>query len=272
MENIDDARSTATKVTPESESASELHESRQTGSNSPSSSRSDRVTRWLLIVIGVYSALLVSFLNLIILNSDDVKDRAIILMADGMILLWIVVGGSLTPMLRRRLVPRIAAIPIDWRIRFVLFCTAMALIEEVITTTMTNLAPVFGTTPEEAHITASTNYFVVVCFHSVVVFVPMFIAWALMLSRWDFSPLKVLLLFGITGSIGGGHHQPDQPDRRLLGVRLRPDGLPACLHRASGSRSKAAQVVALPAGCRSASPGSDPCCSRRGVPATMAGD
>ena len=81
-----------------------------------------------------------------------------------------------------------------------ILCTAMALIEEVITTTMTNCAPLLGTTPEEAHITASTNYFVVVCFHSVVVFVPMFIAWALMLSRWDFSPLKVLLLFGITGS------------------------------------------------------------------------
>jgi len=161
----------------------------------------DRITRWLLIAIGIYSALFVGFLNLIIVNSDDVKGRAIILMADGMILLWIIVGGLLTPMLRQRLVPQLAAIPLDWRVRFVLFCTAMALIEEVITTTMTNCAPLLGTTPEEAHITASTNYLVVVCFHSVVVFVPMFIAWALMLSRWDFSPLKVLLLFGITGSL-----------------------------------------------------------------------
>jgi hypothetical protein len=161
----------------------------------------DRITRWILVVIGVYSALLVGFLNLVILNSPKARDRAIFLMADGMILLWIIVGGSLTPMLRRRLVPRIAAIPIDWRLRFVLFCTVMALIEEVITTTMTNLAPFFGTTPEEAHITASTNYFKVVCFHSVAVFVPMFIAWSLMLRRWNFSPLKVLLLFGITGSI-----------------------------------------------------------------------
>jgi hypothetical protein len=100
-----------------------------------------------------------------------------------LILFWIVIGGSLTPMLRRRLVPRLVAIPLDWRVRFVLLCTAMALLEEVITTTMTNLAPVFGTTPEEAHITASTNYFKVVCFHSVVVFVPMFIAWAWMLNR-----------------------------------------------------------------------------------------
>lgn len=169
---------------------------------------SDRITRWMLIAIGIYSAVLVGFLNLVILNSDKAQDRAIFLMADGMILMWIIVGGSLTPMLRRRLVPRITAIPIDWRVRFVLFCTAMALIEEVITTTMTNLAPLFGTTPEEAHITASTNYFVVVCFHSVVVFVPMFIAWAWMLSRWDFSPLKVLLLFGITGSIAEASMNP----------------------------------------------------------------
>lgn len=161
----------------------------------------DRVTRWLLMAIGVYSFALVTLLNIFLLGSGKTIDRAIILMADGLILFWIIIGGSLTPTLRRRLVPKLAAIPIDWRVRFVLFCTAMALIEEAITTSMTNLAPVFGTTPEVAHITASTNYFKVVCFHSVVMFVPMFIAWAWMLSRWQFTPLKVLLLFGITGSI-----------------------------------------------------------------------
>ena len=109
------------------ESNSTLQGSLQTDAVAPSPPRTDRITRWLLIAIGIYSALLVSFLNLIILNSDKVKDRAIFLMADGMILLWIIVGGSLTPMLRRRLVPTVAAIPIDWRVRFVLFCTAMAL-------------------------------------------------------------------------------------------------------------------------------------------------
>jgi hypothetical protein len=41
----------------------------------------------------------------------------------------------------------------------------------------------------------------IVLFHSVVVFVPIFIAWALMLPRWKFSPLRVLLLFEITGSL-----------------------------------------------------------------------
>ncbi len=160
----------------------------------------DRVTRWLLIAIGGYSVLLVSLLNLIVLSSGKVRERAIFLMADGMILLWVIVGGSLTPVLRKRLVPRLVAIPLGWRPRFVMLCTIMVLIEEIITTSMTNLAPVFGTTPEEAHITASTNYFTVVCFHSVVVIAPMFVAWAWMLSRWEFSPLKVLLLFGLTGS------------------------------------------------------------------------
>ncbi|MCU0980788.1 MAG: hypothetical protein MUF25_16685 [Pirellulaceae bacterium] len=170
--------------------------------------RTDRITRWLLVGIGIYSGLLVTLLNGVVLSSGKTIDRAIFLMADGLILFWIVIGGSLTPMLRRRLVPWLVAIPVDWRVRFVLLCTAMALIEEVITTTMTNLAPLFGTTPEEAHITASTNYFAVVCFHSVVVFVPMFVAWAWMLSRWNFSPLKVLLLFGITGSMAEASINP----------------------------------------------------------------
>jgi len=208
VENIDDARSTATTVTHESGSALERHGALQIDSQSPSSPRSDRITRRLVIAIGIYSGLLVTLLNLLLLGSGKTKDRATILMADGLIVLWIIVGGSLTPLLRRRLVPKLTAIPIDWRVRFVLLCTAMALIEEVITTTMTNLAPLLGTTPEEVHITASTNYLVVVCFHSVVMFVPMFICWALMLSRWKFSPLKVLLLFGITGSIAEAGIEP----------------------------------------------------------------
>lgn len=187
---------------------SEPNDSSEPESIAPSSSRSDRTTRWILTTIGVYTGLLVTLLNIFLLGSGKPIDRAVILMADGLILFWIIICGSLTPMLRRKLVPKLATIPIGWRVRFVLLCTAMALLEEVITTTMTNLAPVFGTTPEEAHITASTNYFVVVCFHSVIVFVPMFIAWALMLSWWRFTPLKVLLLFGITGSIAEASIQP----------------------------------------------------------------
>ena len=114
----------------------------------PPQPRTDRITRWILIAI--YSGLLVTLLNIFILSSGKVRERAIFLMADGLILFWIIVGGSLTPMLRKQLVPRMIVIPMDWRLRFVLLCTAMALLEEVITTSMTNLAPWLGTTPEES--------------------------------------------------------------------------------------------------------------------------
>ena len=184
----------------ESDTTPEPNDSSKSQSVTPSAPNTDRITRRILTAIGIYTGLLVTLLNVFLLGSGKPIDRAVILMADGLILSWIIIGGSLTPMLRIRLVPKLSALPVNWRVRFVLLCTAMALLEEVITTTMTNLAPLFGTTPEDAHITASTNYFVV-CFHSVVVFVPMFVAWALMLSWWRFSPLKVLLLFGITGSI-----------------------------------------------------------------------
>jgi len=93
----------------------------------PASPKPDRITRWRLVAIGIYSAFIVGLLDVVILSSGKVWDRAIFLMADGMILLWIIVGGSLTPMLRKHLVPRLVAIPIGWRTRLVLFCTLMAL-------------------------------------------------------------------------------------------------------------------------------------------------
>ena len=51
--------------------------------------------------------------------------------------------------------------------------------------------------------------FDVVCFHSVVVFIPMFIGWAVLLRRYAFSPAAVFVLFGISGVLaetlyGGG--------------------------------------------------------------------
>jgi hypothetical protein len=48
--------------------------------------RTDRITRWLLVGIGIYSGLLVTLLNVAVLSSGKTIDRAIILMADGLIL------------------------------------------------------------------------------------------------------------------------------------------------------------------------------------------
>ena len=47
-------------------------------------------------------------------------------------------------------------------------CILLAMLEEVVTTSMTNCAPLFGVKIGEAYITASSNYFDVILRHSVV--------------------------------------------------------------------------------------------------------
>ena len=119
----------------------------------------------------------------------------------GLISLWIFLGGTLIYRFRAPIRVAVMSIRLDWRLKFVLFATVLVLIEEAITTTMTNLAPLFGVKLGEAYITASTNYLDVIAFHSVVVIAPMFVGWAVLLWRYDFSPFAVFLLFGLTGTL-----------------------------------------------------------------------
>jgi hypothetical protein len=78
--------------------------------------------------------------------------------------------------------------------------TVLALIEEAITTTLTNLAPEFGSQIGVAYITASNIYLIVIAFSSVVVFAPESAAWACLLQRYRFSPNEVFLLYGLLGT------------------------------------------------------------------------
>lgn len=146
---------------------------------------------WMLAV----SALLLA------LNWKQPAHRAVIGMAWGLIVLWI--GGCGLVMWRWREVwCRLAArVRLPWQVKFVLGCTTLALTEEAVTTLMTNCAPLFGIQSGQAYITASANYFDVVFYHSVVVFVPMFIGWAVLLHWWRFTPFAVFLLFGFVGLI-----------------------------------------------------------------------
>ena len=89
----------------------------------------------------------------------------------------------------------------SWSAKFVVGCILLAMLEEAVTTSMTNCAPLFGVKLGQAYITASSNYFDVILRHSVVVFVPMFIGWAVLLKYWRFSPFEVFLLWGITGTL-----------------------------------------------------------------------
>ncbi len=131
--------------------------------------------------------------------------RATVGMGWGLILFWVVGGGTLMYRGRGWWRPWSARVRMDWRLKFILSATALALVEEAITTTMTNLAPLWGVKVGEAYITASTNYLDVVALHSVVILVPLFVGWALILGRYAFSPFAVFLLFGLTGTLMETH-------------------------------------------------------------------
>jgi hypothetical protein len=155
----------------------------------------------LIAALGVWGALTTGAAAAVVLTGAGPNSRAVIKMALGLVLLWIVLGGLLMRRLRDPLRAAVQKLHLDWRLKFVLFCTLLALVEEAVTVTMTNLAPVFGVPLGAAYITASADYFDVVGLHSVVVFVPMFIGWAWLLQRYDFSPNAVFLLFGLTGTL-----------------------------------------------------------------------
>jgi len=135
-------------------------------------------------------------------GSGAPQAQGIARMTMGLIAVWIFMGGGLMYYFRDTLREHVQRIPLDWRVKFVLFATLLACLEEVVTVSLTNMAFLFGAKVGEAFITASTNYFDVIFLHSVIVFIPLFIAWAFILQRYDFKPFSVFLLFGIMGMVG----------------------------------------------------------------------
>lgn len=136
---------------------------------------------------------------------------AVLDMGMGLVLIWCAFGGLAMWRYREPITRFVRAIRLDWRVKFVLFCTLLAMLEEVVTVSMTNLAPAFGVPIGRAYITASANYLDVVGLHSVIVFVSLFVGWAVILWRYDFRPFWVFILFGITGTLaemgfGGPQH------------------------------------------------------------------
>ena len=171
-------------------------------SHDPSKPPQGRVVSWGRRFIVVLAGWLVLVSGLVLaLNWGKPAPRAMLLMAWGLILLWI--GGCGLSMWhwRDRWCGLANRVPLPWMLKFVLGCVALALLEEAITTLMTNCAPLLGVRIGQAYITASANYLDVILYHSVVVFVPLFIGWAVLLWRWRFTPFAVFVLFGITGTL-----------------------------------------------------------------------
>ncbi len=161
-----------------------------------------RAQRFIIGLLLVALMLFSGFLYLVAKDAGDSTAYAMVRMAWCLIIVWVVLGGGAMYLFRNRVRAFLRAVSFPWQVTFVLSATALALLEEVVTVTLTNLAPAFGVRVGQAFITASTNYFDVVLFHSVIVFIPMFIAWSLLLTRYDFKPFAVFFLFGAMGIVG----------------------------------------------------------------------
>lgn len=157
--------------------------------------------RNFIILLAAWLGLITICLPIVVFFVKSATTRAVLLMGLSLTVLWIVLLGSVMYRFRNVVVELMLRIQLDRRIKFILLATLLALIEEAITVSLTNLAPVFGVPVGAAYITASANYLDVVCLHSVVVFIPMFICWSLVLDRYSFSTGEVFVLFGLTGTI-----------------------------------------------------------------------
>jgi hypothetical protein len=155
----------------------------------------------LIKFLAGWAGLIIVFEGAAANNVISAPARVILEMSVALGLLWIVLGGALMMSFRALVRDLVLLIPLGWRAKFVLFAIFLALVEEAITTGLTNLAPLFGVRVGEAYITASADYLDVILFHSVIVFVPMFIAWTWLLGRRAFSPNAVFILFGLTGTL-----------------------------------------------------------------------
>ena len=122
-----------------------------------------------------------------------------ILMAATLFFVWVIVGGYVQTRFQKSIWGEITALRKSSILSFTLAASILALAEEAVAVTITNLAPLYGVSLGEAYITASSNYFTVVFFHSVIVFVPMFVTLGWLLKRYDISPFKTFLLFGLVG-------------------------------------------------------------------------
>jgi hypothetical protein len=160
------------------------------------------LVRSLLILITTWGVLSSTTIAVFILSNDpDPDHRAILKMAIGLILIWCVLGGLVIYRFRDSFVAWVTRIPLGWRTRFILLCIIFAMLEEAVTTSLTNMAPLLGGVTDAARITASKNYLEVILKNSVIAFVPLFLCWGWMLSRYDFRPIEVLLLFGLNGTL-----------------------------------------------------------------------
>ena len=101
----------------------------------------------VIVTLLVLAALFPAFMAAVAIHEGSAMARGIAGMVTGLIVLWIFGAGTLMWRLRDPIRTAVRRIPLNWRVKFVLFCILLACAEEAVTVTMTNLAPVFGARP-----------------------------------------------------------------------------------------------------------------------------
>lgn len=138
---------------------------------------------------------------LVLAGIENPKLGVLAKMLWGVNLLWIGCFGALSLWTRHR----VSAFGKSQRTHlvgiFVGLATCLALIEEAITTAMTNCAPLFGAQIGEVYLTASANYLDVVLMHSIVVIWPQFLMLGWLFHRYRLSPFVAFVGYGLTGFI-----------------------------------------------------------------------
>lgn len=169
---------------------------------------------WRSKLVGALAAWLVASVSLVtVVTRGHPVMHAILCMSWGVILLWIAVAGGAMYLLRDRARALTGRIPAPPLAVFTAFSLALLGLEEAVTTTMTNLAPLFGVEVGRAYITASTDYLDVVGLHSGPPVGALLVGWAFVLRRWAFSPFAVFLMFGLTGYVAELFFMGFSPDK-----------------------------------------------------------
>ena len=160
----------------------------------------------IIKVLAIYTGILIPVVTFLNAFSDDPHARAKVLMGFFLVLFWCLGFGLISYYQRDRFRRVFRAIKMPWQVKFILCAIALAMLEEVVTTSLTNAAPLLGSETGKAMITASTNYGEVAFLNSVwPVFVPWILAWTVLLTKYDFPPNHVFLLFGLLGSVAEAH-------------------------------------------------------------------
>src|SRR5580700_4935551 len=133
--------------------------------------------RQKLYIRVLFCWVIVSSALVALLNWKNPVGHAVTGMGFGLVLLWIALCGGLMVRFRDQIVAFVSSIKLNWQVRFVVFCTLLAMTEEAITTLMTNTAPLYGLKMGQAYITAGPNYIDVILLHGVSLFVSFFVGW-----------------------------------------------------------------------------------------------